>query len=272
VNLTSRIEDRIRKLLRLGQSPNEHEARLAVELAFELAARHQVEIEALQLDDRERRLVLAAVECGLRLPLEKSLALNLVHAFFNVSCVRGRGSVKFVGLPQDIEIARYVWEFLSETARGLVHEQRALLRGRFTENRRRNFIFGFFYGVASRLRGSEALLIPEGSSTALALVDRAAERKDFVAAEIGPTQDLTIALPKRKDPDAMTRGYVLGKAVEIRKAVGAPASAACASLCPARDPEPEGKTTNRHSSALSRAPNQCESVKISGHSSPEAPR
>jgi len=222
---TSRIEDRIRKLLRLGQSPFEHEAQRAVELAFELAARHQIEIESLNLDEGERKIVLVAVECGLRLPLEKSLAANLLGPFFNVSVVRCRGNVKFVGLPQDIEIARYVWEFLSETAHRLVREQRALLRGRFTENRRRNFLYGFFYGVASKLRASKAQLIPEGSSTALALVDRAAERHDFVAEQIGPTHTFALARPKRRDPDAMTSGYQRGKAVEIRRAMAGSQSA-----------------------------------------------
>ncbi len=218
--MSARIEDRIRKLLRLGQSPYEAEAQRAMELAFELAARHQIEIEAINLDEREQRIVSAAVECGLRMPLEKALALNVVCRFFNVSTVRCGRNVQFVGLPGDIEIARYVFEFLSTTARRLVNERRAEWRHRFTENRRRNFIFGFYYGVTSRLNESEACLLPEGSPTALALVDRAAAREDFIVETIGRTHSLAIARPKRKDPDAMVDGFLRGKQTEIRPALG----------------------------------------------------
>jgi hypothetical protein len=223
---TSRIEDRIRKLLRLGQSPFEAEAQRAIEMAFELAARHQIEIEAMDLDERERRIVSVAVECGLRLPLEKALALNVLCRFFNVSTVRCGRNVRFCGRADDVEIARYVFEFLSSTVRGLVNERRSERRHghRFTENRRRNFIFGFYYGVTARLNARKAELIPEGSSTALALVDHAEERSEFIAETIGATRSLAIARPKRKDPDAMVAGFLHGKQTEIRPAVSGSSS------------------------------------------------
>lgn len=228
---TTKIEDRIRKLLRLGQSPNENEARLAVEMAFELAARHKIEIEALHLDDRERRVVSEAVQCGLRLPLEKALALNVVCRFFNVNTVRCGARVQFVGLAQDVEVAKYVFGFFAETARRLVNERRAALRHRFTENRRRNFLFGFYYGVAAKLDARKAELLPEGSSTALALVDLAKERREFIGETIGSTSALAIAPPKRKDPDAMVDGFLHGKRTEIRRGLSGSARPAALWAC-----------------------------------------
>jgi hypothetical protein len=69
---TPEILDKIKKLLRLGQSPNRHEAELAVQRAFELAARHQIDIENISLDDDVRKIVSEEFPSGKRLSFARS--------------------------------------------------------------------------------------------------------------------------------------------------------------------------------------------------------
>ena len=106
------VIERIKKLLRLGRSPNQHEAELAMQRAFELAEKYRIEVESLDPDDREAAVVHEWFLAGARMSFLKKRALSIVQSFFHVDVCTSLPRVVFVGRSTDITIAHYVWEFL----------------------------------------------------------------------------------------------------------------------------------------------------------------
>jgi hypothetical protein len=117
-----RILDRIRKLLALAGSPNQHEAEIAMKKAHELMLRHNIETtraqrsyEVRHLGDPEKR----------RTPVESWISGLLGELFF-VEVIRlpvylprtgKRGSVyEILGTRANVEMASHVWHFLLATA------------------------------------------------------------------------------------------------------------------------------------------------------------
>jgi hypothetical protein len=127
-----RVLDRIRKLLALAGSPNQHEAEIAMRKAHELMLRHNVEATAARaehnyevrhLGDPERR--------GTRVDSEIA---GLLSEFFFVKVIRvpvylprlGRaGKVyEIAGTHANVEMASHVFAFLLGTAERLWNENR----------------------------------------------------------------------------------------------------------------------------------------------------
>jgi hypothetical protein len=210
------IIEKLKKLLRLGQSGNQHEAELAVERAFELAAKHNIDLASVDVDEETRRILHKRFRMGKRLSLIRKLVIQLVHKFFNVNAVLARPDVVLVGTETDVEIANYVMEFLIRACtRSLAAFSREQTR-KLSLTKRKSFIAGFMYGVGTKLNASKKTFQIEEAKNALVLASEAA-RKKYVADNFK-----TINEPidmGRRNADAMTEGYVAGKNTEISKAV-----------------------------------------------------
>lgn len=124
--------DRIRKLLALAGSPNAHEAELAMNKAHELMLRHNIELaqtraasgyQVTHVGDPEKR--------GTRVEAD---IVGILIEFFFVRAIRvpvyvprtgTRGLVyELVGTPENLEMARHVYEFLLATVERLWIENR----------------------------------------------------------------------------------------------------------------------------------------------------
>ncbi|HEX8112312.1 MAG TPA: DUF2786 domain-containing protein [Kofleriaceae bacterium] len=129
---TDRVLDRIRKLLALAGSPNQHEAEIAMRKAHELMLRHNIEVantraersyEVRHLGDPGRR--------GTR--VESEIAALLSELFF-VKVIRvpvylprtGKSGLVYeiAGTHANVEMASHVWAFLLATAERLWAENR----------------------------------------------------------------------------------------------------------------------------------------------------
>jgi hypothetical protein len=217
-----RIIDRIRKLLRLSESPNPNEAQLALERAFEIAARYDIDVHNVDVDEDLRRIINHACDIGFRLSLSKRLTLGLVSTYWNVSVVLSYPAVHFLGTEADVKIALFVWEFLHATVDRQVKELRYFWGHRFTENRRRLFLHGWCYGVSEGLHKRRSLLELEEKSYALVLASSRA-RLDQAKAEFFPrTVCMRVAKPKRQEPAWINLGFLKGKEVQIRKPLESP--------------------------------------------------
>lgn len=221
----SLIEEKIKKLLRLSKSPNIHEAQLALERAFEIAAKNQVDIQSLDLGEELNTIVTEACKIGYRLSIVKRLALNLCVKFFNVNVVIAYPSAMIIGLDSDVKIAQYVFEFVSTSAEACVAEMSKQYSRSFTENRRRNFIAGWFYAIGKSLDDSKQHLLEQEQCLGLVLSNRKKQR-DEKTDEIFPTTKISrsVAKPKRLDKNWLMVGYREGQKVQINKAVEESAS------------------------------------------------
>ncbi len=212
------VIEKIKKLLRLGQSGNQHEAELAVQRAFELANRHHVDVESLDLDERSAAIVHEYIHCGERLSFLKKRTLNIVTTFFHVEVCVCSPRVLFVGRQTDIAIASYVFEFLvgagTRGARAWEAGER-IARRKVTQNKRVNFYQGFIYGIARKLGESQAQAVLDDSQSALIVGEK--RQREAVLADLVPrTQSMTIENGRRV-ASAMMAGYKHGQGTSIQQ-------------------------------------------------------
>jgi len=170
--------DTIRRLLALGQSPNEHEAEAAIAKAAELMRRHnlsQAALEAVELDDRwETR---TASETS-RMPLCADIVGSLLLEFFFVEVVYfrrdGKTHLVIFGRPHNVMIANYVYRYVLERCAALAKLRRIRRRDR------KSYYTGVIFGYAKKLlaeRLATATPISENALVALqSEVERARER------------------------------------------------------------------------------------------------
>jgi hypothetical protein len=127
-----RVLDRIRKLLALAGSSNEHEAELAMRKAHELMLRHNIEAAAAHGDrSYEVRHLGDAHKRGTRVEAE---IVCLLSDYFFVKVIRvpvylpreGRSGhvYEIAGTRANVEMASHVFAFLLATAERLWHENR----------------------------------------------------------------------------------------------------------------------------------------------------
>lgn len=152
------VLDRVRKLLSLAQSPNEHEAQSAMRLAQRLMLRHNIDQLSLERDAGYTYRQLGRTT-GRVSEAESILgAILQEHFFVDVIWVYGfrplekkYGRVMEVcGRSENIELADYVYDFLSRTSERLWKEHK-LAAGTHSNRDRRAFVAGVMSGFRDQL-------------------------------------------------------------------------------------------------------------------------
>jgi hypothetical protein len=166
---SSPVLERIAKLLALAESPNEHEAQAAMSAAQRLMLKHNIEaaVSGSAASYCFRHL---GKPTGRVSETERRLAMILDEFFFvqviwvpvwRVSEAK-RGSVLEVcGTRDNVELAAYVYDFLSYTADALYRADRKRRKDR-THQARRKFLAGVMSGFHERLRGERTRSAEQG--------------------------------------------------------------------------------------------------------------
>ena len=150
--------ERIRKLLALANSPNEHEAQAALAKAHRMMTQHEV-----AWSQRKRTSRFNFRQIGPRKgrfdPWEKGLAGLLGQHFFvhpiwvpvyDVYRAKTVRVLEIIGRPEALEVAEYAHEFLTQTAERLWKEHRKE-KALGSNKHRRTFLLGVMMGFAQRL-------------------------------------------------------------------------------------------------------------------------
>lgn len=233
------VLDKVRKLLRLGQSSNANEAALATAKAQELIDRHKLSTAILALDD-------AAPTKGLddepiqdfdQAPLDTPkrldrwrVVLSTTIAYHNDCKVYSQGSdLKIVGRASDAETVRYLYGWLSREVERLTTEAGNGM-GRTWRN---NFRLGVCETVSRKLREqreafektvrAEAKAQIDAAPGSLALVRvnqalaRSTERKMEVVKWTKENMSLRSSSPSpsRYDSNARAAGRRAGESINI---------------------------------------------------------
>lgn len=152
------VLDRVRKLLALAGSANEHEAQSAARLAQRLMLRHNIDALAAERRDGCTHRQLGRIT-GRTLESERILGNILqdhffvdviwVHAFRPEDAVYGR-VMEVCGRPENVALADYVHDFLTCTADRLwrEHKRGEGIRG---NRERRTYLAGVMAGFRDRL-------------------------------------------------------------------------------------------------------------------------
>lgn len=151
------ITQRIQRLLKLGESSNQHEAQAAVRKAKQLLQRHQ--LEHLDLSEQPNYVVRYLGAARTRLPAaEKVLAGILARDFF-VTAIWVPGSaptsekptkvLEISGLKHHVDLAEHVHSFLLRTIEALWREAKKTMgyRGR---SEKRSFSLGILQGFSEK--------------------------------------------------------------------------------------------------------------------------
>jgi hypothetical protein len=189
--------DKIKKLLRLSESVNQHEAALAMARAMELADRHNLDITTLDTDDEVEHIIHKWFPCGKYVGLEQRLAISIAQTYFNVTACYGFRRFVFVGKDADIMIADYVVGFLVHTVQDCLREyerSERVRRRRVTPRKRAGFRTGFFYGIADQLDSRREKILLENSKFAVVLASQEQERDKTLHELVGDT-----CTPKRRE-------------------------------------------------------------------------
>jgi len=184
------IEERIRKLLALADSPNEHEAALAAEKAQALMLRYGIELAAVAASSGERLGVDERVLAGKVDPWRRILAAAVARSAGG-RCVwepdgyeRGRGRIFFYGPAGTVRGIVELYCYLEAQLVVISAAATATRRDRRVHGRtwRNSFLLGAVGRVAERLdarRAEAAQTVENGQALVLvkSAVDREIERR-----------------------------------------------------------------------------------------------
>jgi len=221
------IIEKIKKLLALANSSNEHEAALAASHAQRLLSEHNLamaDIEATHKPDKADKVDTT---------ISKTMPKWLRHLSAGVSTAfdcrsihyPAAGKLTFIGVGADVQIAAYTFAYLERTVRRLCsnymkNHVNPGLANRHRELMRQSYYLGAVSTITTRLK-VQKMQTPI-TSGALVPVKEGLIRQAMN--EIGPTRTVR----SRKsfiNPDAYTRGQDDGRQVGIRQGLGASGAA-----------------------------------------------
>lgn len=210
--MKSPIVQRIQKLLSLATSANEHEAKAAAEQAARLLIKHNLKrqdiTERREYENRE----------GLRVekvPPEHKFSQAIVRTHFFVEVVSTRRvhadtTIHFIGEPENVAVAMYVYEFLLREFRVCWAAYRKETGA--AAKAKQAYYFGLYSGLKEQL--SAASRAVETEMGLVVVRDPGlmmAVRKGF-----GATSQSTNRVPIA-DRSAVAAGHEHGKSMQIRK-------------------------------------------------------
>lgn len=151
-----RIIDRIRKLLRLSQSDNPHEAALAAERVQRMLSEYNLTMDSIGCDaetasarrvDRKTRKALEKWAYVLAAKTARVFDCDYYHNAFT-------GETSFVGVGADPEVCGWMYGYLYKTLLRLASEHirsRRLRSARSKREARNSFLFGAVDVISSRM-------------------------------------------------------------------------------------------------------------------------
>ena len=215
--------DMIRKLLALGSSPNEHEAKAALRKAVELMDLHGLSGEAVQSEPHD----FGAMQLGgfVVQPMEHHhVVATVLSECFRVRCIwvqtfdqdgRLGMQLEVVGRSGDLEVANHVHDFLHHEAERLWQQTAATKRAR----QRAEFLTGVMRGFQQAMteRESHAGQGTDARHASLVRIGRDVDLDDFFARRHPETSRLRKG--RQRFGSAFIEGFEAGQHIELRKPV-----------------------------------------------------
>jgi hypothetical protein len=224
-----KLLEKIRKLLALGTSSNEHEARLALARAQELMLKHSIDMATIEASEIQYGDL--EVWRGRKRGPEQLFVGGILNDFFFVKVIAcrepalGESSTVLFGSREHVLVARYVFVFLSRMFRLLWKEHAARCPVRPRELERRTYYAGLQLGFMRKLRAErEALEAGNGESGMIAVKDALIRAGDelqrALAAAHGQLRKRTVGGNLRGSDDHLRAGFEDGGKINLRAPIG----------------------------------------------------
>ncbi len=228
-----RFIEKVRKLLALAQSENEHEANLAMAKAGELMDKYN--LRQIAEDSRENYENVIINHGKKRLERYQRKIATILRDFFYVYIVFSRQYdpeldtehkvIDIMGKKENVEVAEFVYYFLEQKIRSLWNENRSKLKGRGLRARN-SYFYGLLQGFYDKLkkqnsRLQESCCKHSGSdtqTTSVLVVSSDTKLKSFVNKRY-PRLGKYAASNVKIDFDIYAQGIVDGKDIVIYRGV-----------------------------------------------------
>jgi hypothetical protein len=223
------VIEKIKKLLRMKRGGTPDEITTALRLAQELAEKHGIDLDTVNPDEqqlREKPIGHEDEACGTRISWESRYSGLICNQFFKVRVFqsvndsRTKYVFRFVGEEWDRQIAVYVYRFLC----GHFRREWKTKHGRVRN--RQAFMWGMYLGICQKLDERQ----PKGNG--IVLVDQALTRRNAYIKDNFGELGSTNVRPDDNAEAARRRGWMAGKATEIRSSLAKPAAPARPALPP----------------------------------------
>jgi len=236
---SEKLLDKVRKLLSLATSSNEHEALLAMNKVRELYAKYN--LEQVEEDARFQfaHIVISHGKKRIEAHQEKIVGILVGHFFvrvlmlyqFDAKSGERHRAIEIVGTRENALMAEYVYHFLLQQTDYWVREAVKLRQSPISRPERKSFRLGLLEGFADRLRRSERDEAPAPKeraavgATELSLVGRALAtlkkdpRLDNYLSDVYPRLRTRGISHDIYDSSAFCAGLELGKKITLNKAV-----------------------------------------------------
>ena len=215
--MDKKLLEKIQKLLSLANSDNEHEAKLAMDLANELLVKHNISMQTATESLEYERTVLSE---DARACVEDKFVNDILKKHFFVKIVKSRGRVNhttttvtyILGTDTNVQIATYVHGYLKATFKSLFKAYKKETGCK--ANARQSYYFGLLDGISSQFEKTKKKV--EQKEGLVVVEDK--KLKSFLMTAFPRLKTRTQGVPNR-DQDATQAGIEHGKEVRISRGI-----------------------------------------------------
>jgi uncharacterized protein DUF2786 len=217
----TQVIDKIRKLLALSNSSNEHEAALAASHAQRLLSEHNLAMADIEPDNKPHSADKVETTVSKTLPKwVRHLSAGVCTAF-DCQAIHNpvAGKMTFIGVGADVQIAAYTFAYLDKTVRKLCANYMKFhvndnVANRQRELMRQSYYLGAVSTISSRLREQKV----QTPITPRALVPIKEGLIKRAMSDLGPTRTVR-SRRSYVNSNAYTKGQEDGQQVGIRKGI-----------------------------------------------------
>jgi len=196
-----KVVEKIKKLLELSSSPNEHEAQLAMDRAQDMLARYSINLS--DHETKPEQIVEESYEWSGRIPQNNlHYIVSIVARIFSCEALKRMTAIKIVGMPTNIKVAHHAIDCILNQLR-LDYEQEK------SHYRSIAFFHSFWSGAVAGIQ--EKFTKQESKGTGLVVYDK-------VQAYL-KTLHCGISKSLSNESDGYNAGITAGKQAEIRAGV-----------------------------------------------------
>lgn len=215
-----KVVEKVKKLLALATSSNEHEAKLAAQRAHELLVKHNLDMQQVA-NAPDRQYVKTDVSKRVYVAVEEKYISWILEAHFFVRWMQSRPrggdgypfmtTVYLIGTKANVQIAQYVHGFLMLKYRELWLNYKR--ENDLPESMRQSYYLGLTEGIKDTLRKQQNRIQEERG---LVLVKDPKLEEIIDAMNLGKASKFSMSV----DKDVIAAGAEHGKQIKIQRGLG----------------------------------------------------
>lgn len=212
-----RVMAKVKALLELGASDNEHEAKLAMQRAGEIMAKYEISVSQLTLKEKEdvenQYIDLMAPDGSNRVTWEGSLAGVVAWKLDCAVIIVGRKKLSFIGFSRDLELVDFYFRYLRRNIGVVIWDMKTI-------KKQYSYAMGFIAAIGERLdamKREKEKVMNESGCTSLVLAKNTIVKD--ATKKLHPNVNAGTNKEYKNDQSAFNSGYKDGKEIALGRPV-----------------------------------------------------